>query len=140
MSQRCFQELLSIGLAITTANTWKKVMCHFEVKIFHKSFLKISLLAFLTEVNTTVSIFLDQGVVRTIKFSQTRFYLKIAAPFPLPYRWGKSAAISKLESFLTDLNRSYIVLALVISFVERVIHKKKNPPVNCTKIYPSFLY
>ena len=37
---------------------------------------------------------------------------EIAALLLSPYRWGKSAAISKLESFLTEWSRSYIVFAL----------------------------
>ena len=39
-------------------------------------------------------------------------YFEIAALFPSPNRWWKSAAISKLELFLTERSRSYIFFAL----------------------------
>ena len=43
---------------------------------------------------------------------------EIATLFPSLYRCWKSAAISKLESFLTEWSRSYLVLALVLILVQ----------------------
>ena len=47
------------------------------------------------------------------KYKNDSTQSKVAALFNSPYRWLKSAAISKQEHFWTDLIRSYIVLALI---------------------------
>ena len=40
---------------------------------------------------------------------------------PSLYKWGKSVASSKLESFFTEWSRSYIVLALTIMIDREVV-------------------
>ena len=57
---------------------------------------------------------------------------EIAAFFPSPYRWWKSAAISKLELFLTEWSRSYIFLALVL-----LVNLKLDPFVVDCDLYRS---